>query len=82
MLVVPLIENLKIPERHVAHYSVKEAVGYINFLKTTGGDRGFLIKLLCDTGRNRVKLHAINLSVFHRLRKHSDEIADTAGRFQ
>lgn len=82
VLVVPLVENLKIPERHIAYNSIKEAVGNVYFLKSTSRNRGLLIKLLCDTGRDGVKLHTVNLSVFHRLRKHTDEIADTAGRFQ
>ena len=43
MLVVPLVRDFEIPERHIAHNRVKEAVGEVGFLKALCGDRGLLI---------------------------------------
>ena len=65
MLVIPPVIDSNIPERHIADYSVKEAVGNICFLKRLRRYRGFLIKLLCDTCRDFVDLHAVNFAVLH-----------------
>ena len=65
VLVVSLVGNFEIPERHIAHNGVKEAVGEICFFKALCGNRGFLIKLLCDTRRNSIKLYAVNLALLH-----------------
>ena len=35
-----------------------------------------------NTGRNRVDLHTVDFAFLHFFRKHSDEITDSAGRFQ
>ena len=80
MLVIPPVIDSNIPERHIADYSVKEAVGNICFLKRLRRYRGFLIKLLCDTRRNLINLHAVDFAVLHRLGQHTDKVADTAGR--
>ena len=65
MLIVPFVVDLQILKRHIPHNSVKEAVGNIRFLKGLCGNRGFLIKLLCDSGRNFVNLHAVHLCILH-----------------
>ena len=65
MLVIPPVIDSNIPERHIADYSVKEAVGDICFLKRLRRYRGFLIKLLCDTCRNLINLNAIDFAVLH-----------------
>ena len=43
VLVVSLVRNFEIPERHIAHNGIKEAVREICFLKALCGDRGLLI---------------------------------------
>ena len=43
MLVVPLVRDFEIPERHITHNRIKEAVGEVGFLKALCGDRGLLI---------------------------------------
>ena len=65
VLVISLVGNFEIPERHIAHNGIKEAVGEICFLKALCGNRGFLIKLLCDTRRNGIKLNAIDFTLAH-----------------
>ena len=82
MLVVPPIVDTNIPKRHIAHDSVKEAVGDICFLKRLRCNRGFLIKLLCDSGRNLVNLHAVHFRFLHGLRQHTNEVSNSAGRLQ
>lgn len=65
MLVVSLVGNFEIPERHIAHNGVKETVGEICFLKALCGNRGLLVELLCNTRRNGIKLYAVNLAFLH-----------------
>ena len=65
VLVISLVGNFEIPERHIAHNGVKEAVGEICFLKALCGNRGLLIELLCDTRRNGIKLNAIDFTLAH-----------------
>ena len=65
MFVIPPVINLKITKRYITDYSVKEAVGDNRFLKRLCRNRGFLIKLLCDTRRDFINLNAVDFAVLH-----------------
>ena len=73
--------GLKAAKRNIPHNSVKEAVRYIHFFKSLCHYGRFLIKLLCNSCRNLIKLHTVNLCISHRLRQHTDKVTNTAGRF-
>ncbi len=82
VLVVTLIRHLELTERNIADRRVKEAVGKIGFLKALHGDARILIKLLCDTARDIVKLHAVEPCSVHAVGHKSHKIADSAGWLQ
>ncbi len=82
VLVVLFVGDAEVAKGNIAHNGVKEAVGDIRFLKGLCGDRGTLVELLGDARRNLVQLHAIELCFLHGLRQHTNEVADTAGRFK
>ena len=82
MLVISLIRDLELTERHIADCSIKEAVGKIGFLKALYGDTGVLIELSCDPAGYTVELHTVKLCGAHTVRYKTHEVTDTAGRFQ
>ena len=82
MLVIPLVRHFELPERDIANRRVKEAVRQFCVLKALHGNTVFLIKLLCNSSRNCVKLNTVEFSVLHTVRDKSHKVADTAGRLQ
>ena len=49
----------------------------LEYHKSCDADIGILIKLLCNSSRNAVKLHPIQLTSLHRCRHTSKEVTDT-----
>ena len=82
VLVVSLVRNLELTERHIADRSVEEAVRKIGFLKALHGNTGVLIELSCDSPGNTVELNTIKPCGVHTVGNKPHEVADTAGRFQ
>ena len=82
ILIISLIRECVVSERHIAYRDVKKAVRKIRFFKALNLNVRSLIELLCDPSGQPVELHAVQLAVFHAFRQHSEEIADAAGRFQ
>ena len=82
VFIVTLVGYAEIAERNITDNAVKEAVGYLCFLKWLCRNRGTLIELLCDTCGDFINLNAIYTAVLHTLRQHTDKVTDTAGRLQ
>ena len=82
VLVVPLVRHFERPKWHVADGGVKKAVREVCFLKPLDSDRGFLIELAGDTPADSVQLYAVDFGVRQIFRAHTNEVANTAGRFQ
>ena len=82
VFVVPLIGNTEVPKRHVTHNCVKEAVRDVCLFERLRSDRGALIKLLGDTGGNRVDFDSVHTAAPHSFGKHTDKMTDPAGRLQ
>ena len=82
IFIVPLIADLKLPERNITDCHIKKAVGKIRILKTLYANIRFLIKLLCNSAADTVQFHTVNTAVFHAFGQKSQEIACAAGRLQ
>ena len=80
VFIVALVGYAEITKRNITDNAVKEAVGYLRFLKWLCRNRGTLIELLCDTCGDSINLNAIYTAVLHTLRQHTDKVTDTAGR--
>ena len=79
---VPLIADLKLPERDIPDCHIKKAVGKIRIFKALYANIRFLIKLLCNSATDTVQFHTVNAAVFHAFGQKSQEIACAAGRLQ
>ena len=75
-LVVGFVIDLILTKRHIADGKVKE-VPPVGGLKAAYCDVRLGIELLCDVTGNRVQLHAIQTTVSHFFRQHTEEIART-----
>ena len=82
VLIVLPIHNLELTERHVTDCHVEKAIGKLCFLISVYGNALFLIKLMCDSARNAVKLYTVDLGLIHRFGQKTDEVTDTARRFK
>ena len=80
IFIIPLIADLKLPEGNIADCHIKKAVGKVGVFKTLYANIRFLIKLLCNSAADTVKLNAVNAAVFHAFGQKSQEIACAAGR--
>ena len=72
-----LIKYLIIPKWHISDNHIKEVIRICGILKSCDTDIGILIKLLCNSSRNAVKLHPIQLTSLHRCRHTPKEVTDT-----
>ena len=77
ILVVLRIKNLIITKWHISDNYIKEVIRICCILKSCDTDIGILIKLLCNSSRNAVKLHPIQLTSLHRCRHTPKEVTDT-----
>ena len=82
VLVVSLVRDLELTERHIAYRRIEETVWKIGFLKSLHGNTGVLIELSCYPAGNTVELNTVKLCGVHTVRDKSHEVTDTAGRFQ
>ncbi len=80
-LVVGPVGHLVVSKRHVAHGEV-EKVPPVGGFKARDGDVRVWIKLLGDSARDAIQLHAVEPACRHALRQQAEEVADAAGRFQ
>ena len=82
LLIVLLIRNRIIAERHVADSHIEEAVGEISFLKALNGYLRVLIKLLRYPSGQWIEFHTVELRAAHIFRQHSEEVSNAAGRLK
>ena len=82
VFVVFLIPYFEIAKRHIADGHIKEAVRHLHLFKAIHGNAAVLIELLCDPSADGVDFHTVDFAVRHAVRQHTDEVANTAGRFQ
>ena len=79
ILVVLRIKYLIISKWHISDNHIKEVIRICGILKSCDTDIGILIKLLCNSSRNAVKLHSIQLCFMHCFRHTSKKVTDTHG---
>ena len=77
VLVVLLVKELEIIERHVTDCHVKEAIGEMSFLISVDGDTVLLIELPCNSTRKAIKLNAVHLGIY-TLGDKTHKVTDTA----
>ena len=82
MLVVFLVKQLKITERHIADCYIEKAVGKFGIFIALYGNGIFLIKLSGNSARYTVDFHTIHFTVAHTLRQKSHKITYSARRLQ
>ena len=77
VLVVLLVKELEIIERHVTDCHIKEAIGEMSFLISVDGDTVLLIELPCNSTRKAIKLNTVHLGI-HTLGNKTHKVTDTA----
>ena len=82
VLVILLIHEFVVTERHVADCHIKEAIGQVRLFISVYRYAVFLIKLSCNSSRNAIKLHAVDLAVLHTLGEHTHKVARSARGFK
>ena len=82
MLVILLIHDLELTERHVTYRNIKEAIGKVRLFVPVNGYSVFLIELPCNSTRKAVKLYAVDLALAHTVGEHTHKVARTAGGFK
>ena len=82
IFVIPLVQHLEIAEGNVADSHVKKAVRHLHLFKTVHHNAAVLVELLGYPAGYAVKFNAVGFCPGHGFRQHTNEIADTAGRFQ
>ena len=69
-------------ERYVAHGSVEVTIREGRMLKALYSDSGVRVQLAGNATGHAVQLYAVQLAASHAFGKHTEEIADAAGRFK
>ena len=82
VFVIPLIVQAVIAKRHIADGNIERVVCKLGILVAGNLNIGVRIQLAGNASADTVQLHAGELTVFHALRQHTEEIADTHGRLQ
>ena len=80
-LVVRLIVDLILTERHIAHRQIIEITA-VGGLKASHGNVSLRIQHLGNAPGNAVQLHAVQAAICHGVRQHSEEVAHAHGRLQ
>ena len=80
--VIAPILHFELAERHIAHSYVKEVVGEIHLFIATHGNAAARVELAGNAAGDIVQLHAVELTLCHAIRQHTEEVADAAGRLQ
>ena len=82
MPVISAVTDLIRPKWNIAYHTVEKAVRITGFLKSLYCNLIFLVKLFCDSARNRVEFHTVHIGFAHTLRDQSHKVTDTTGRLQ
>ena len=82
LLVITFVGYSVVSERHVSDCRVKKVVGEVRFFKSLHADVCLWVELLCDTSRNAVKLHSVELAVLHFFGNTAEEISYAHRRFK
>ena len=80
-LVVRLIVDLVLTERHVAHRQIVEITA-VSGLKASHGNVSLRIQFFRNTPGDAVQFHAVQAAILHGVRQHSEEVAHAHTRFQ
>ena len=80
-LVICLIVDLVLTERHIAHRQIVEITA-VGGLKTGYGNVCLRVQLLGDAPGDGIQFYAVQAAVCHAGGQHSKEIAHAHGRFQ
>ena len=80
-LVICLIVDLILTERHIAHRQIVEITA-VGGLKTSHGNVCLRVQHFCNAPGDAVQLHAVQPTALHGVRQHSKEVAHTHRRFQ
>ena len=82
VLVILLVRDFELTERHITDSRIKEAVRQFRLFKSLHRNRGLLIKLLGDTSGDAVQFHTVQLGLSHAVGEHTKEVTHAAGGFQ
>ena len=82
VFVIPLIVQAVIAKRHIADGEIKEVIREFGVFVTGNLNVRVRVQLAGNASADAVQLHAGELTVFHALRQHTEEVADTHGRLQ
>ena len=82
MPVISAVTDLIRPKWNIAYHTVKKAVRITGFLKSLYCNLVFLVKLFCDSSRNRVEFHTVHIGFAHTLRDQSHKVTDSTRWFQ
>ena len=82
VFVIPLIVQAVIAKRHIADGEIKEVIRKFGVFVTGNLNVRVRVQLAGNASADAVQLHAGELTVFHALRQHTEEVADTHGRLQ
>ena len=82
VFVIPLIVQAVIAKRHIADGNIERVVCKLGILVAGNLNIGVRVQLAGNASADTVQLHAGELTVFHALRQHTEEVADTHGRLQ
>ena len=80
-LVVRLIVDFILTERHVAHRQIVEITA-VGGLKASHGNVSLRVQLFRNAPGNAVQFHAVQPAILHGIRQHSKEVAHAHGRLQ
>ena len=80
-LVVRLIVDLVLTERHIAHRQIVKITAVGGF-KASHGNVCLRIQFFCNAPGDAVQFHAVQTAVPHGVRQHSKEVAYSHTRFQ
>ena len=80
-LVVCLIVDLVLTERHIAHGKIIEITAVSGF-KASHLDVGFRVELFRNAACDAVQFHTVHAAVLHGVRQHPEEVAHAHARLQ
>ena len=82
VLIILLIHDLEVTERHVTDCHIEEAIGEMCLFISANRYSVFLIELSCNSARKTIKLYAVNLAILHTLGEHTHKVARAARGFK
>ena len=80
VLVILRVIYLIISKGYISNCHIKEVIRILCLLKSTHFYMGFLIKLSCNSSRNIIQLHTVQICSLHWCGKTSEEVTDTHTR--